>query len=1339
MPNLKSAIRNFLRLHPQPQTPNIIQEPATLTIILPQNIESFLRQIKSSQHRDSARDIMTDLKAKGVSDDNLQTIADTMIEQTKLLGQEYWLSAGLKDDLTALPLAGIANLAKAVIKQTDGRHLQTSIVEAITKLQKLGYSYSEFPELYEMTLRFTHAEDVFVDALAFLKKKKLSFKLLPQFYQHLATRIEDAINTDEKIPPSGRARKAVDELTSCQNLNEIYQYVVGDNDLPSFESALYSISASLTDQDIQSLFSKWLATGVSEQTLVTIANAIKARIDELDGNTLSLGFLTTSLAEIPKSSLPELATLVIKKASGLGLEPSIVEGYIELDKLGFNFANTPDMCHKLAALAYSNELTAEVFKLYAEHGYPYPKYRALYNLTIDEILNRLALSTVHPFRTFRALMADFGKLEEQGYRFSEDNIDNYRLLLSGGEQAIELIKLGFSLDNEAHRTIFEELGSDNSSMAVNNALLKYAESKINQGLDISEVTNNPAKVIKQVFDIDISEQSTLERLKSIITKANDNALIVSGPLNKTEPTRMLERLINTLITTDISAIEAKVNDDNEYELKLPNEQQPINLSLLLQNSNLSHLEISDSTAAKLGETITALMGGSIFGKTQPIRTSPMKKLPLASVQALHFYADGQRGYIDINRLFRGERLIGGHFKLSPDEANSPKNVLGSFMIGVLINDACKRLPLILDEPGIFAEEKRILHKIAYSQEISVREITASNYQVLLDQARADQAISDDEYKLLNTKYSSLAPLMAGYKLLVRREVLTPEAAESRALNALTLTALTSASQNMQGFGADAQTPSESSGQRIYETIFTNAPTNIFTTAEQSVSTTEAEVIIPPGTQVVNRISGDKLTATIVNSPQFQISDYWADLALRYANRHYLTTQYKDAPDAIRGNNTVLVRPNHGVAHTHRVMSNIQTVKQYFANYASDADFRDFCNHMSEQDVQLLKMATAFRVTGRESEIGFNDNPELYLQYRRRSAEHLEDFINTTNPMPELQGTKRELIVARLKEVVQYMGDPNYPEKNTGATAKERAVRNYLHRILSMSHDLDLARCRVPNAYDNDLAPFAEHVVASEEQHQAFIALKHYAIKLIKSHGGRTYCDISDNGETIDSAENGYNTTRFIETSQSFAKLYQRTNAVPTPRMTVRDDQFRFRYKDSFENAIKALQQTAFGSNDSELNAYIAQQTALFQHYFEQGDGEKLSDVLNEVWAYATALTDEPGLNLVREKITMLHESDEASDDNKCRVETAMAKVPLILRVQWLHLPEGNAAGQEVMAVRKAIAMHDDPSQVATDDNGVIIAEKASEMFQNYKQRLLEIKQEQGDNIQRSDFIFKRLK
>lgn len=117
---------------------------------------------------------------------------------------------------------------------------------------------------------------------------------------------------------------------------------------------------------------------------------------------------------------------------------------------------------------------------------------------------------------------------------------------------------------------------------------------------------------------------------------------------------------------------------------------------------------------------------------------------------------------------------------------------------------------------------------------------------------------------------------------------------------------------------------------------------------------------------------------------------------------------------------------------------------------------------------------------------------------------------------------------------------------------ERQHRNYLHRLLTIAHKLDLPRCYSLQQFHASMAMCrslsderldSQHAIARSD----YLKLIQYNIELIKAHGNMLQFDIAADGSCIEQSI-GYQSP-FDEVSQSMKRLYEISETVPLSMVT----------------------------------------------------------------------------------------------------------------------------------------------------------------------------------------------
>jgi len=600
--------------------------------------------------------------------------------------------------------------------------------------------------------------------------------------------------------------------------------------------------------------------------------------------------------------------------------------------------------------------------------------------------------------------------------------------------------------------------------------------------------------------------------------------LLQGPLNKSTATRQIEQVLDDICRTDRTQLRIDYNSAGHYTLQLP-EKSPINLSLLIQHANLSQLDLNDELIEKLGKRINDLLDFPIrwLIEDRVIDTPIVALLLKAQQNAIKIYIGMH--YLNINQLFRGEPLDTSANRVLNTQPN--QNRLCCFLLGCLLNDTANKVNRLINS----SKEKKTLIKIANHYQIAdigylLCSSNQAEFQCLLTRSLTAGLITKTAYDNVKKKQNLLSYLFSSNGVFDRGEELTEEMIARRLANPHVLPALTSVSQFIEG-SAFVQEPG---------TIRTKI-SNIGYSGV--INNKEGEVLIPQGEHMITTQSAEFLVSTLVRSPSLETKNhYWSMLALVEASG-YLCAPYKDQSSAMRLQGKTIERPNHDPSHVYRKMLHIEQVVHYFEAFAADDAFKSFCQCLSDEEIEWLRVAAAFSVTGRESEVSAIENLSRYEEFRAASHDHF--ILFTSKTMDPNQAPMQ----ARMAHIVRYMGNPNYESKiNAHADEHERQQRNFYHRLLAIAHDLDLPRCYSVEDYQNALKPCRDLSSPGKQQSDAYTRLIRYAIDLIKTHGGRLSCDILPNDELRD-VKLPYQ-AMFAETSTDLKRLSERTQLVPKP-------------------------------------------------------------------------------------------------------------------------------------------------------------------------------------------------
>jgi hypothetical protein len=476
--------------------------------------------------------------------------------------------------------------------------------------------------------------------------------------------------------------------------------------------------------------------------------------------------------------------------------------------------------------------------------------------------------------------------------------------------------------------------------------------------------------------------------------------------------------------------------------------------------------------------------------------------------------------------------------------------LVNFLSGILINDTANKLPAIVSQ----REEKQALDKvIAYYAETKGVQIDINTlmddkeqYEKFLKKATREwvaskrvngewipgkRLMNQVTYRELQNCFDDLPYFLPSNLFLDRGEHLDAER-EKRWLSnnqkAPSITIFSVFKEGSEYFHGEGLVRTKLEGKGLPYPI---------------VNPSEGEILIPGGETIIYEKTDDgTYFASIIRSPALIKPDsLLSSIALKEAYKKHLSKPYKDLQLTASVEEQTIQRPNHGLAHTYRVMENIAIIINYFAHHAEDENFRLFCQNISHDDLEYLKVCAAFSVTGRESEVAFGEDAKKYEAFRQASAKNFEAFA-ATHPFGLLNTPE---VKSRLSHVIEHMGNPNYEKDN-----KEDALAIYMHRILNAAHKLDLPRCYGHTEFESKGLDYYKDLSAhSDEQAAALQQVTQYSIEMIKAHGNVLRTGIGASGELVDlDPIQGYQTP-FQEVSCSLQRLYDVSDTVPYPELT----------------------------------------------------------------------------------------------------------------------------------------------------------------------------------------------
>lgn len=517
-----------------------------------------------------------------------------------------------------------------------------------------------------------------------------------------------------------------------------------------------------------------------------------------------------------------------------------------------------------------------------------------------------------------------------------------------------------------------------------------------------------------------------------------------GPVLKNRSTKLFETILESLATHGIDSISYQLNQFNEYELSYNddhNEIKTVNLTILLQTADLSHLLLSDPLIEKLGVLLETQREAA--NTSSPIFKEKAQEFfeTAAGVilrKAIYYYTLASSSdteshppfYLEANALFRG----------LPLDSNSPPrsgydSVVFSLIMVSLVAYACNRLPT---------------------------ELTKEELQ--------DTAEKLQGKPVLRTVYFDEA---AG-------NVNRPKK----------LSSLTSTTHNKDRFGD-------------YRFFIQNPPSLLPNIAHSSAYPKENEIIIPPGYQIVYEPKiGSQADAYLISIPM--ADNYWPRHALRFCFQKYLSKDYQDSSDLMKIGDIPVARPNHGLAHTNRVCSLIEPVIKYFSLFASNLKFRKFCTEITEDELTLLKLSAVFSVSGRESEVSFSDDLARYTQYRVNSKnyflEYVKQFPECVQSVDKNSNFERMGEIIQFMSNPNY---PTKLNTAVGDEQEKRNYLHWIlsmaHKLDLPRCYIASEYQNAIEPYNTEL------VEKSERQEAVWEALQDYAIAMIEAHGDALCC------------------------------------------------------------------------------------------------------------------------------------------------------------------------------------------------------------------------------------------
>ena len=1024
-------------------------------------------------------------------------------------------------------------------------------------LKAVGATFKENESLYQAAIQKAGSVDKLARGFDALKAVGATLKENEALYKAVIQKAEYA----DKLASGFDALQSVGAI--FQKNESLYTAVI--------QEAAYADRLAI-------VFNVLKAMGVTPTENAVFYNEViqkGARADQLASgfDILQAGSLALKENEALYNILIQNAFFADKLASGFtaliavglalkengALYNALIQNAFEADKLanGFNLLQsmgvTPDerevLYNVLIQNAFFADKLASGFNALIAVGATREEREVLYKLVIQNVrgagslkdifngLNLLGLSLKEDFAVYELAIQQSGMThfmsclkELNAFPFkAPDDRDIILHILFHSACSLDVFRWfnahGFTYD--AHRDIFHAYFTTDSPLMDS----PYLISKVNAKLH-AYLIENP---LLSPSDGGYAAQSKAIRglIDGVINA--DKETLTEGPLNKSSATRALEEILKRMMNVSIDDVQMRFDEAFGYVLQF-GEEPELYINELLRRTNFNHIELSEQEVNLLGQQIQAITQ-DFEERADLMANIIVKKLPDAARRAISSYASTLR-HKNMNALFRGVEQTLDKMYTWKSPVNGKANLIANFLAGCLVNWAAVELPRVL----IRSEERRILEKVFLNQK-AVHDIQKikkdqSLYLMILNSLKGD-LLTQAEYDLVSPLFEQLDFLFPSYSLIDRGENLTAsgsggtelETVKRRLANPVIAPSVLSFSVLHEG----------SPCFRDAGTTRTKVETDNST--RTVVNTKEGEILVPAGTSYLYTRGTDQVTyfAREINSPGIlPHGGFWSSTALAESYRNHLRHPYKE----VSSQEGLVQRPNHGLAHTYRVVVYLDVVIDYFALHAKDKMFRVFCQHITPDEREWLRVAAAFSISGRESEISAGMDPKRYDEFRRASQSHMATFLESYPP-PTENAAMRE----RMLDIVRWMGNPDYEKTINVPSDKvdedEYLHRNFIHRILSIAHKLDLPRCYNPAEFEQAMVKCRELSTEDDMQPADYTRMIRYAIDLIKAHGSSLNTDITSTGE-LQPANKNY-TEPFAKVSQNLRQLREMTDTITQPQ------------------------------------------------------------------------------------------------------------------------------------------------------------------------------------------------
>ena len=1007
-------------------------------------------------------------------------------------------------------------------------------------LQRVGISAQDYPAFYEAVIQNPDYADKLFLGFQALQKSGIFFQQHPELYKgvirksYCADRLQLVFDTMEQVG------------ISFQNYPTLYDVAI--RGVPFSDKLSIGI----------------LALKKANISVEAYPNLYKAFIHEpFYAKDLAAAFAVLQEASINVEAYPSLYELVMQRAFHVD---RLAAGFKLLQQADMSFQNHPTLYEALIRNALVAEKLAVLFVALKQAGINFQDHPKLYEAVIQSYRNedklpaafvalkRIGLGTEVNHIRLCIFLAEqilirnidieglLEKIELLNLRAPED-FDMIDQVLRAGQAALEI--LTWLQENKFNKDQYQRIYE--ACFLGNTPLIRspYTFSKVKQQIEGYFKKNPPLTSDNIAYAAQCQE---VQQIMDIVLCSEKD--ITEGPLNKTEASLQVEGILKRIAgTDDMATVRIEYTDTFAYRLRFGKEPI-IYLSELLKLANFNHIELSDEEVNLLGDKIEAV-SNDFNGRPRATSSKLIARLPDAARRALCLYV-GARPYKNINRLFRGVELTseGQYEWIKP--VYSRKSFIANFLAGCLVNWSAAELPRKL----LYSDERKALEKVILNTQTSatpaaevIKKMKADSgyYKQVLDHSLVANSITRDEYNTVEGLFAELDTWFPSYGWVDRAEDLEKSEKESGELGVKSRRCA-----NPVFMPSVMSLSIFTGGAKYFQNLqLTRSKIETDNSTRPVINSDEGEILVPHGTSYLytQNLKGG-FFAREVNSPGIiPKGDYWSSIALAEAYRNYLSKPYQYAPKhkvTIEG--VTIERPNHGLAHEYRVMLYIDIVIDYFAHYAKNDDFRLFCQCIDPVERSWLRVAAAYSVTGRENELSVGEDLAEYDKARNACKIQMASFLEKYPASSEDSAMREGML-----DIVRWMGNPFYekqdgdkPAINQLSDNEEREHRNFIYRILSLAHKLDLPRCYGPAQFNTALEMARVHVTQSDEQQADYLRMIRYAVDLIAAHGDCLRTDMEASGKLID-CQKQYRSP-FQQVSSNLRQLREVSETISYPKL-----------------------------------------------------------------------------------------------------------------------------------------------------------------------------------------------